>query len=78
LSAGRIVSRIAQCLQVELPLRFLFESPTISELIPALAKCQRQQVDDHDMEQVLDTIEQLTDEEAVRLARQYTPPGETK
>ncbi len=78
LSAGRIVSRITKSFQVELPLQILFESPTINALALAIAKMSPRQAQDHDLEQMLDTIESLSDEEAVQLVREQAPSSEPK
>ena len=78
LSAGRIVSRIARKFQVDMPLHALFESPTIAALALAIAKAPPRQAQDRDLEQLLETIESLSDEEAERLLREKEPSGETK
>ncbi|MGZ8531942.1 MAG: non-ribosomal peptide synthetase [Candidatus Binatia bacterium] len=78
LSAGRIVSRITQCFQVALPLPILFESPTIAALALAITKMPPRQAQDHELEQMLDTIESLSDEEAEQLLREKEPSDGTK
>ena len=78
LSAGRIVSRITQSFQVEMPLQCLFESPTITALALAITNFQTRQAQDHDMAQMLETIEKVTEEEAKQLLGEKKPSRETK
>jgi acyl carrier protein len=78
LSAGRIVSRITQSFQVEMPLQCLFESPTIAALALAITNFQTRQAQDHDMAQMLGTIEKVTEEEAKQLLGEKKPSRETK
>lgn len=77
LSAGRVVSRITQSFQIEMPLQCLFESPTITALALAITSIQTRQARDHDMAQMLETIEKVTEEEAKQLLGENKASGDT-
>jgi amino acid adenylation domain-containing protein len=67
LAAGRIMTRIAETFPVDLPLRLLFETPTVAGLaatIAARVACGRDRVD---QERLLAELERLSEAEAERL-----------
>ena len=67
LSASRVVSSVIQHFQVEIPLRSLFQSPTIAEMAEVIGEYQRTQLGDVELEKILDNLESLSDEMAERL-----------
>ncbi len=72
LLATRVVSRVHKQFRVELPIRSLFESPTVAAFAELLAGPQPavEEVDDREMAAELERLSELSDEEVVRLLRQ--------
>ncbi len=68
LLALQIVARIQQLCQVEIPLVRFFELSTIRQLAAELSKAQEEQKGLCSLEHFLDEIEDLSDEEAQKLA----------
>jgi hypothetical protein len=66
LLATQVASRMFDTFRVELPLRTLFEKPTIHELAIAIAEIQAERVDGADMHRILADIESLPEQEAQR------------
>lgn len=64
LLATQIMSRVHDALQVELPLRAIFESPTIAGLAASIAQMQGEVEEESIDDQLLAKIERLTEEEA--------------
>ena len=81
LLATQVVSRVRQSFGIEMPLREMFESPTIAELSKAVEKIRSQQSlsgvstitarkrSTRNREQVLSQVQQLSDDEAKQLLR---------
>jgi len=58
-----VVARLARLLKVELPLRRMFEAPTIAELAGDVARMS-ERPGETALERILREVEALTDEEA--------------
>ncbi len=77
LLATQLISRLRNAFNVELPLRYLFECPTIEELVPSILEFQRKaeahlpnaiaKNSQSDAQELLARIDQLTDEQVESL-----------
>jgi acyl carrier protein len=63
LLATQLLTYVRQSLNIDIPLRDLFEKPTLAEFAEHLQKLS-DEVDDEEAEQMLDELEQLSQEEA--------------
>lgn len=70
LAATRIISRVIKHFQVELPLRSLFQSPTVAEMATVIAEYQGKNLGNEELESVLADLESVTGEEAQRIVRE--------
>ncbi|MEV0781239.1 phosphopantetheine-binding protein, partial [Streptomyces sp. NPDC050428] len=69
LLATQAVARLREHFAIELPLRTLFESPTVGDLAAVVAKAEAEQATDSsvaELEQLLAEVEGLSDEEIER------------
>ncbi len=67
LTAAQIISRLIQAFQLELPLKSLFQAPTIAEMAAIIAEHQGENLTVQAMERVLSEIESMSDDEAQRI-----------
>ena len=67
LLATQIVSRIRSNFSIDLPLRHLFEAPTVAEMAVIIAANQASRTTDSDLEQMLREVEATTEEDAQKL-----------
>lgn len=78
LLATRVMAQVRQIYQVDVPLRSLFESPTVEGLSLAILKTQAQEVQKEDMEQMLLDLDQLSEDEVAKLLQEMDAnPEET-
>jgi amino acid adenylation domain-containing protein len=61
LLATQLISRVSESFNVGLPLRSLFDSPTLAGLALTITQAQVEQEDDEDMAQLLEEIKNLSD-----------------
>ncbi len=67
LLATRVASRVRAACGVELPVRALFESPTLERLAERVEAGLRAEMEDWEMEEELERLEGLSDEDIARL-----------
>ncbi|MFW5855164.1 MAG: SDR family NAD(P)-dependent oxidoreductase, partial [Thermodesulfobacteriota bacterium] len=67
LLATQVASRIQEIFQVRLPLQRMFEAPTVAGLSDVLAQHRLEQGKDEDMDKLLDDLEGMSEEEALKL-----------
>lgn len=69
LLATQVMSRAGGAFHVEIPLRMLFEHPTIASLAVQIVEIQVKTVDQEEMADLISEVESLSDEEVQKLAR---------
>lgn len=67
LLATQIASRIREHYDIEIPLRALFESPTIAKLAELITEAMLENVGDEELSDLLDQLDDLSEEELRRL-----------
>ena len=67
LAAMRLVSRVINQFQLEIPLQSLFQSPTIADMAVVIAAHQGKPLDEQGLAAVLNELEELSEEDAKRL-----------
>ncbi len=64
LAALRIITRVIQSFQLELPLKALFDAPTVAEVAAIIEQYKHKHVTDGDIRQLLSEVESMTEEHA--------------
>jgi len=67
LAATRVVSQVIKEFQSEIPLRVLFQSPTVAVMAEVVAKHHGERLVEGELEKILTELELLTEEETQRL-----------
>jgi acyl carrier protein len=75
LAATRIVSQVIKHFQVDLPLKSLFESPTVAEMAIVITEHQEKKLGTEELHRILTELESLSDEEAQRLVANRSTAG---
>ena len=67
LTATRVVSQVIKQFQTEVPLQFLFQSPTIAEMAAVINAHQGKKLGEEELDRLLTELESLSEEEAKKL-----------
>ena len=67
LAATRVISQVIKHFQVDLPLKSLFESPTVAEMAAVIAEGQAKKLSGDDLDRLMAELEALSDEDANRM-----------
>jgi amino acid adenylation domain-containing protein len=73
LLATQVVSRVREVFAVELPLRAIFEHPTVEGLASAIEELQLEATDDESLARILAEIKDLSDDEAAVVFMEEQP-----
>jgi acyl carrier protein len=71
LAATRVVSQVIKKFQLEVPLRSLFQSPTIAEMAELIALSEAKKLQETDLNRILTELESLSDEQAQQFVATY-------
>jgi acyl-coenzyme A synthetase/AMP-(fatty) acid ligase/acyl carrier protein len=64
LAASRLITRLIDTFQLELPIKALFDAPTIADMAAIIAENQIKRATDADLDRMLSEIEAMTDDNA--------------
>lgn len=64
LAASRVISRVIQYFKLDLPLKALFDAPTIAQMAQIVDRYRGAQIADRELAQVLAEVEQTSEQEA--------------
>jgi acyl carrier protein len=78
IAATRVVSQVIKNFQLQIPLRSLFQSPTIASMAAVITECQAKKLDDNELNRILADVESLSEDEARRLFADHTGPASRK
>jgi acyl carrier protein len=67
LLATQVMSRIRSAFSIDLPLRHMFESPTVAEMADVITQSQWKQASEAELAQMLGEVEATTEEDAEKL-----------
>jgi amino acid adenylation domain-containing protein len=76
LAATRVISRLIQEFHLELPIKTLFESPTVAAMSAMIMQNQENKAGRDDLERILSEVEAMSNEEAERVLK--NPPGKVE
>jgi surfactin family lipopeptide synthetase C len=75
LAATRVISQVIKHFQVDLPLKSLFESPTVAEMARLITEHRAEKLSEHELQSILKDLESMSDDQAQGLLSEQ---GETK
>jgi acyl carrier protein len=74
LAATRVISRVAKTFPLDLPIKALFDSPTVAEMAEVIAGHQDDKSSDTELQKIFNELESLSDEEAKALGNEGGSP----
>ncbi len=63
----QVISRVISTVRVDLPLRSLFEAPTVADMAVAVTQNQAKKAEQTDIERMLAELEAMTDDSAAEI-----------
>jgi acyl-coenzyme A synthetase/AMP-(fatty) acid ligase/acyl carrier protein len=66
LAAAKIIARVIQGFQLELPVTALFDSPTVTDMATVIVANETKRASERDLVRMLNEVEVMSDEEAMR------------
>ena len=75
LAAMRVISQVIKQFQLELPLRSLFQSPTVAAMAAVITEHQGELLGEDELERMLGELESMSDEEAQQLVTKKPVKG---
>jgi hypothetical protein len=78
LAAWRVISRVIQTCRMVLPVKALYDAPTVARMAEVVTQNFDHRGADKDVEQTLREVETMTDEEAQRFVAEKSSPGVIK
>ena len=67
LGATRVVSQVIKTFQLDLPVKALFDSPTVAEMAIVVAQKQAKKLGEEELARLLSELESISEDEAQRL-----------
>lgn len=64
LAASRVISRVIQTFKKDLPLKALFDAPTVAQMAEVIDRHQENPIDNEELTRLLNEVEAMTEEEA--------------
>ena len=68
LAASRVIARVTQTFQVELPVSSLFNAPTVAEMAPLITRFRGNKATGEEIERMLREIESMSEDDSARRA----------
>jgi acyl carrier protein len=78
LAASRVISRVIQTFKLDLPVKALFDAPTVARMADVLSQNQAHRANHAALEQMLRLVETMTEEEAQRCLGEMNTPAVNK
>ena len=75
LAAFRVISRVIQTFQLELPVKALFDAPTLAEMAAIIEQNQAKWANETELTQLLREVEAMSEEEAQQLVAKESVKG---